>query len=211
MAEPLGQPLLELARGHPGGPERSQKHRAGARGAGPRVRDEVPLDGRAEPAVAREHHDGARPALQHEAGLPVLCRPRLGPLGQEREPLGPPRERAVEPAIALLERRQEALAQDEPGADRARDHAPHEVARAGAREHDREPIVGRQRPLERPLVVLDRDAARDGRARVGERLGDGGGFGVRLGPRRHPDRDDVDAGAHAHPNAWRASARTARA
>jgi len=172
----------------------------------------VLLDRRAETAVARQDGEGALAALEEPARLALRGGPHDRTLWQEREPLRPARHRPVEPPVALLERAEKPLAQHEPRAGNAREHPPDDVARrpAGARDHDRQPVVGRQGPLERRVVVVDRGAAHDRHARLFERRRDG--RGLQVGERRRrarAHRHDVRDGSHDHPNSARRSARMA--
>src|SRR3989475_509710 len=108
----------------------------------------------------------------------------------------PSRQRAIEPAIALLERGEEPVVEDEPRAGHPREHAAHDVAgrASAAREHDGQRLIGPERPLEHALVVFDEDAAHDVDAGSAERRRDRRAVGA--GGRHRPDRDDVGARCH---------------
>src|SRR6266513_1225401 len=97
---------------------------------------------RSRETVAREHDEGPRAALEHPSRLAVVDGPGGRALRHEGQALGPPRQGPVEPSVALLERGEKPLVQDEPRADGARDDATRDVARRpAAGDHDREPVV----------------------------------------------------------------------
>ena len=168
-------------------------------------------EGRGEAGVLREDRKRPRAALERPARLASVDGPGGGALRQEGEAFGPARHRPVEAPVALLQRGEKPLAQDEPRAHRAREDVAHHVARrpAATRNHDREPIVRSERPLERRLVLVEDDAARHGHTRLHERRRDGSAFGV--GDRRSgrgADRDDVGDGGHGQCATVLSTART---
>src|SRR5262249_56758505 len=80
---------------------------------------------------------------------------------------------------------------------------------AAARQHDRQDLVGAERPLEGALVVLDEGAADDGDAGRAECRGDRGAVGAGRG--RRPHGDDVGARRHGQAKTARPMTITSRA
>src|SRR5437867_2013667 len=209
--EPLRQAILDLAERDARGAEHPHQDDAAPREAGAGEGHEVLGEGRGEAGGLREDRKRPRAALERPARLASVDGPGGGALRQEGEAFGPARHRPVEAPVALLQRGEKPLAQDEPRAHRAREDVAHHVARrpAATRDHDREPVVRGERPLERRLVLVEDDAARHRHARLRERRGDGGA--LRVGERRagyHADRHDPGDGGHGQRVMVRRSPRT---
>ena len=111
-----------------------------------------------------------------------------------------------------LEQRAHALAQEQPSAGDAGEHAPHAVTRRAADpRHDRRHAVEAQGVLERRFVVVDHHVRADREAGGGQRGRDRRRIRVAAPGDRRAHADNADGGAQGHPTIARRTRSTTSA